>query len=219
MLESSKKNSLEISTGRLEAFSDGVFAIAITLLILEIKMPTKESLGHESLSNYLLHRWPEFFAYIFSFIIIGIYWANHHYLFKLFRKTDHVFNLLNILFLLTVAFLPYPTGIFGEFIAEPEHLRMAVIFYSIGISLPSISWTLMWIYASNRRRLMDERLTDDFINSLTRKFLLSNLLYISAIVISIFYPIASLVLNITLTLLYLLPPPSPQYKSSQSREL
>ncbi|PWT99828.1 MAG: DUF1211 domain-containing protein [Bacteroidetes bacterium] len=220
MSESNQRKSIEISTSRLEAFSDGVFAIAITLLILEIKVPTKSTLEHESLADYLIHQWPQFFAYIFSFVIIGIYWANHHYLFKLFRRTDHVFNLLNVLFLLTIAFLPYPTGIFGEFIAEREHLRMAVIFYSIGITFPSLSWLLMWSYASRNRRLTDERLTDDFISSLSRKFLLSNVFYIIAIIISLFYPIISLVLNVTLTLIYLLPPPTPQYKSSQSpREL
>ena len=206
------EDSME-STKRLEAFSDGVFAIAITLLILEIKVPSKEMLEHERLSNYLLRQWPEYFAYIFSFVIIGIYWANHQHLFRLFRKSDHVFNLLNIFFLMTIAFLPYPTGIFGEYITDKKQIETAVLFYSVGIFLPALAWLLMWLYGSANKRLLDHRLKESFINGLTRKFILSNLLYIIAILLALWNPFASITLNVGLTLLYLIPPPSPQYHS------
>src|SRR4249919_3075461 len=106
----------EKGTARLEAFSDGVFAIAITLLILEIKVPGAEELKHTSLTKYLSDQWPKYFAYVFSFLVLGIYWTNHHYLFKLYKRTDHWFNLLNVFFLMTISFLPFPSAILGEYI-------------------------------------------------------------------------------------------------------
>src|SRR5215475_8079452 len=211
MAESDKNESEGLSTQRLEAFSDGVFAIAITLLILEIKIPDSETLAHQSLFQYLSGLWPKYFAYIFSFIVIGIYWANHHYIFKLYNRTDHVFNILNVLFLMTIAFLPFPTAIFGEYITEDKHRQTAVSFYAIGIYLPAMVWLFMWLYGSFEKRLLDQRLSDSFIQYLTRIYLLSNLLYLIAIIVSFFSPLTSIILNIVLTLLYLLPPKKPEY--------
>src|SRR5436189_5058790 len=94
---------LELTPQRLEAFSDGVFAIAITLLIIEIKVPTHEEVAlYGSLSGYLVHLWPSYFAYAFSFFVIGVYWVNHHYLFQFFTHTNHYFSLLTILFLMSM---------------------------------------------------------------------------------------------------------------------
>jgi len=200
-----------ITTQRVEAFSDGVFAIAITLLILEIKIPDHDSLANRSLSTYLWGLWPKYFAYLFSFIIIGIFWANHHYIFKLYKRTDHTFNLLNVFFLMTISFLPFPTAIFGEYIEDPTHRNTAVSFYALGLMLPSFAWLLMWLYASNRRRLIDERLTENFVRYLTRVFIVSNLFYFLALLISFFNPIATIVLIVVLALVYLMPPKKPEY--------
>ena len=205
--------NLEITTQRLEAFSDGVFAIAITLLILEVKIPKHEDLiASGGLTNFLLHLWPSYFAYVFSFIIIGIYWSNHHYLFKFFKRTDHYFNLLNVLFLMCIAFLPYPTAILGDFIADKEYMGTAVTLYSIGIWLPAATWWILWIYGSNKYRLIDPRLTPSFVRTLHRQYALSNLFYVLAIIISLISPVASLVINVGLTLLYLSAPGKPKYE-------
>lgn len=88
-----------LSTNRLEAFSDGVFAVAITLLVLEIKVPHPATGGeHVPLADALLAQWTAYLGYIVSFVMIGIYWVNHHYIFRFYRETNHVFNLLNIFF-------------------------------------------------------------------------------------------------------------------------
>ncbi|MBS1599780.1 MAG: DUF1211 domain-containing protein [Bacteroidetes bacterium] len=200
-----------ITTQRLEAFSDGVFAIAITLLILEIKLPDHAALEHQSLSQYLWNLWPKYFAYVFSFGVIGIFWANHHYIFKLYKRTDHVFNMLNVLFLLTISFLPFPTAIFGEYIETETHYATAVRFYLLGLVLPSGSWLLMWLYASYKKRLIDERLSDHFIQYLTRFFVFSNFFYLLGFFLSFFYPRASVALMIILALIYLFPPKKPEY--------
>jgi uncharacterized membrane protein len=205
---------LEVNTQRLEAFSDGVFAIAITLLVLEIKIPGSETMGSGGLAHYLYGQWPKYGAYILSFVIIGIYWANHHYLFKLFLRTDHYFNLLNVLFLMSISFLPYPTDVLGEYILNPVHMKTAVTFYSVGILLPAICWCLIWLYASHKQRLINPRLSPVFIRFLTRQYIVSVLLYMMAFLISLFSPVGSILVGIGLTLLYLLPPKKPQFLPS-----
>ena len=94
----------EKETNRLEAFSDGVFAIAITLLVLELKLPTTQDLEQKGLVAYLLGQWPMFLAYITSFATIGIMWVNHHRLFTHIKRADHNLLLLNLLLLLIVTF-------------------------------------------------------------------------------------------------------------------
>lgn len=210
-MEYKNRTAPEISTTRLEAFSDGVFAIAITLLIIEIKIPTHEELKTQSLMEYILRQWPKYFAYVLSFVIIGIYWANHHYLFKLFKRTDHIFNLLNVFFLMTIAFLPYPSGVLGEYIMSPEHSKTSVSFYAIAIWLPAIAWLLIWLYASQKKRIVDHQLTDKFISDLTRQYVISNFFYAMAFIISLVNPTISILTCVGLTLLYLLPPKKPEY--------
>jgi uncharacterized membrane protein len=212
MIGSTKEGPTESGTTRLEAFSDGVFAIAITLLIIEVKVPSHETLNNQTLMQYIWHQWPKYFAYILTFLNIGIYWANHHYLFKLFKSTDHVFNLLNVFFLMAIAFLPYPTGILGEYSMEVEHARSAIIFFSFAMCLPAIGYFMMWTYARREKHIIDQRLRPAFIKKLNGLYLLSNLLYIAAFIISLFSPITGLGISVILTLVYLLPPRQPEYK-------
>ena len=105
-------------------------AIAITLLIIEIGVP--HVTGGESLGAQIGDLWPSYFAYILSFATIGIYWANHHSFLELFRRTDHTFLMLNVLFLMTIAFLPFPTAVLGEYLTEGAQRADAVTFYSFG---------------------------------------------------------------------------------------
>jgi uncharacterized membrane protein len=120
MYESQKPD--KSTTQRIEVFSDGVFAIAITLLVLEIKVPQLHGAanGHaNSLGSALLNLYPSYFGYVFSFLIIGVYWANHHYIFSLYKRSDHVSVLLNIFFLMCIAFLPFPTAVLAEYLFSP----------------------------------------------------------------------------------------------------
>ncbi len=96
-------------TARIEAFSDGVFAIAITLLVIEIRPPHVE--GGGSLTEALAHLWPSYLGYAISFLVIGTIWANHHNRFRLISRSDHQFLFLNVLFLMCVAFIPFPTAL------------------------------------------------------------------------------------------------------------
>jgi uncharacterized membrane protein len=191
---------------RIEFFSDAVFAIAITLLILEIKVPPVHSAeASMNLGAALLALYPSYFGYVFSFLMIGIYWANHYRIFKLYRRGDDVLVLLNIFFLMGIAFLPFPTGVLAEYLTHPDARQAAITFYTCGLFLPAFAWLLMWLYASGERRLVDENLAAEFIKRETAKFALTNALYLSAILLSLWNGAAALALCVGLTLLYLIP--------------
>lgn len=200
--------STERETDRIEAFSDGVFAIAITLLILDVKIPHQSS---GSLLSMLLNLWPTYFAYILSFVMIGIYWAQHHYVFKLFGKTNHTLNLLNLLFLLCIAFLPFPTQVLDEYMLDGANQTTAATFYALGLWLPAASWFLMWLYATGGGGLVGRRLDPGYRRRMTIQYGGSVALYSSAILLSLVDFKWGLGLCVGLTLLYLLPPRRPHY--------
>lgn len=131
-------------TSRLEAFCDGVFAIAITLLIIEIKVPAHDTItSTHTLFMALLEHWPSWFSFLLSFGTIFIAWANHHNSFRLVNKTSTLFNFANGFFLLTIAILPYPTALLAEYITT-DSAKTAIMFYCSIIMLQNISWTLLF---------------------------------------------------------------------------
>jgi len=201
----------ELTTQRIEAFSDGVFAIAITLLILEIRLPHTDA-THGSVAAALVSLWPSYFAYIFSFVMIGIYWVNHHYIFNIYQKTDHVFNLLNVFFLMCISFLPFPTAVLGEHLLDVKEQKTVIIFYVLGLMLPAASWFLKWLYASSNYRLIDSRLSPRFVDHLTKQYGFSVIFYLLALVISVIQPVVGLAIAVGLTFLYLLPSKQPVYR-------
>ncbi len=199
----------ERGTERVEAFSDGVFAIAITLLILDLKVP--HARGPSNLLGALIGLWPAYFGYLLSFTMIGIYWANHHYIFKLFVRTNHALNLLNLLFLLTISFLPFPTATLGDYMRDNANRTTATIFYALGLLLPAITWLLMWLYATAGRRLVDEGPDDVFLRRLTIQYIGSVVIYVAAVLLALVDFRIGLGVCVGLTLLYLLPPASYAY--------
>jgi uncharacterized membrane protein len=139
-----------MSTTRLETFSDGVFAIAITLLVLTIAQPS----NYHHLSHDLASRWPSLAAYLVSFAVIGIMWLNHHTFFSHIDHVDRALIYLNLLLLMTIAFIPYPTGVLGQALARGAGARTAAVFYSTTMFLNACCWTAMWLYSSAGRRLL-----------------------------------------------------------------
>ena len=208
----------ERDTERIEAFSDGVFAIAITLLILDLKVPMLPpgGVGFIDLFKALVDLWPSYLVYVLSFVTIGIYWANHHYLFKLFRQTNHVLNLLNLLLLLWVCFIPFPTAVLGKFLLNHTNQATAVAFYVLGLLLPALSWFAMWLYASEHPSIIDERLTPRYIRQMTIQYIVSVIVYALAIALAVINYKLGFALCSALTLLYMLPPRTPEYKENSA---
>lgn len=139
-----------MNKSRVEAFSDGVFAIAITLLVLTIAQPT----DYTRLGTQLASRWPSLAAFVVSFAIIGIMWLNHHSLFTHFERIDRGLFYLNMLLLLTITFLPYPTGVLGQALAKGQNAETAAVVYAVVMALNAWVWTALWLYGSHRRRLL-----------------------------------------------------------------
>ncbi|MCR4336684.1 MAG: TMEM175 family protein [Candidatus Omnitrophica bacterium] len=137
------------STHRLDAFSDGVFAIVITLLVLELRIPevTGEHLSHE-LKHGLKELLPKFISFVVSFLYISIYWINHQQLFHLIKKFDRGIFWLNSLFLMCLTFIPFPTALIGSY----PHERIAVIFYGVAMMATALSFVLMKMYILSREK-------------------------------------------------------------------
>jgi len=149
-------------SARLEAFSDGVFAIAITLLILEIKVPTADkmhTLG--GLWPALAHRWPSALGYVISFATIGVMWANHHSLFEVIRKVDRTVMLANILLLMAISFLPFPTAVLAENLPEAESRTAATVFYGLSVFVIALGYNAVRWSASRERLAGRERDPDE----------------------------------------------------------
>lgn len=139
-----------MSKARVETLSDGVFAIAITLLVLTIAQPG----NYNHLAQELADRWPGFAAYVVSFAVIGIMWFNHHSIFTHFERVDRGLVYLNLLLLMTIVFIPYPTGIFGQALQKGQGAQTAAVLYSVVMALNAYAWSALWIYASRGRRLL-----------------------------------------------------------------
>jgi uncharacterized membrane protein len=208
-----KNKNPVMKTDRLEMFTDGVFAIAITLLILEVKIPKHADLMEAGgLYAYLLKLWPAYLSYFMSFMVIGIYWSNIHWFFTfVFKKTNHVFNLLCLLFLMAIAFLPFTTAVLGDYILDPEYRSAAVTTYCIGFFLPIPMSLIGALYAFKNKRLIDPRLSKSFLNKQLLKFVAGMVFLGIAIAFSFHYPWVSMGIVIANILLYLLPPDNPEY--------
>ena len=133
---------------RLGAFCDGVFAIAITLLILEIGVPAADAVAREGLWHELAGRWPSYGAYALSFVIIGIMWANHHNIFRYIGRSNHVFVMLNIALLMGTAFLPYPTAVLAAYLPVPGARTAATVLYAGATLIAFVNvWASLGIHA------------------------------------------------------------------------
>jgi uncharacterized membrane protein len=191
-------------TNRLEAFSDGVFAIAITLLILEIRVP---DIGPgESLAAALRHLWPSYIAYATSFALIGIIWANHHSLFRLVHRADHLLIMLNLALLLCVSFLPFPTALVARFVHDTDQESTAVAAYGISLTVLAIFYNWLWFYVvRNREHLMHTGVNEAAIRHRSVRFLMGPLLYGVSVPLAFVSPWISIAIYIGLALLYIIP--------------
>jgi uncharacterized membrane protein len=142
-------DSETISTGRLEAFSDGVFAIAATLLVLDLVVPSRVATGDLWGALFSRHEVSEYAAYVVSFLIIGITWINHHSLFRQVARVDRRLMLLNLLLLLDLAFLPFPTRVLAEYLTTGgSNSHVAAFFYSAAMAIMAVIYSAIWWHVS-----------------------------------------------------------------------
>jgi len=185
-------------TGRLEAFSDGVFAIAITLLVLELRVPS----GHGSLWRSLTHEWPQFAAYLTSFLIIGIMWVNHHSMFREIVRTDRPLLFLNLFLLLWTALLPYPTELIADYLrAGGTDAHTAAAVYSLNLTLAAVAFSALWTRAV-RRNLLGTPLPPDAQWRSIGRFSVGTLIYAATIGLSFLSAPVTLAVQFVIALYY-----------------
>ena len=184
-------------TGRLEAFSDGVFSIAATLLVLEFTVTSSRDLDTQ-----LLHLWPAYLAYATSFLTIGIIWINHHYCVEQMARANRTLMFLNLLLLLTVAFLPFPTRLVAQYLQKTGE-RSAVYAYDGTLVLMAVIYNIWWRYASTGRRLIAENVPDSGVRAITRAFNPGVPMYGAVFLVAVWSPLASVALTFAIAAFYL----------------
>jgi uncharacterized membrane protein len=169
-------------TSRIETFSDGVFAIAITLLVLELHVPQLEPGEH--LWPALLHEWPQFGAYLTSFAILGIMWVNHHSMFRQIQRADRGLMFLNLFLLLWTALLPFPTNLFAEYLQDDSiNANVAAAVYSTNLTLAAIAFSAIWWHVL-RNHLVDHDLDRRQQRKAVMRFSLGTVIYAATIGLS-----------------------------------
>ncbi|MFG2823120.1 TMEM175 family protein [Kitasatospora sp. NPDC048365] len=193
--------NVEMSPQRLEAFSDGVFAIAITLLILEVHTPSPEAM-RAGLGDALLHLWPSYAAYSVTFLLIGMIWLNHHLVFHYITKVDRPLMILNLMMLLSVAFLPFPTAVLADAVTIGHGEKVAAALYGIVLILSGIFFNAIWIYASRDHQHLGGHITPEQARRIRVRFGIGPFLYLTAVLISIFNATVSICFYIVLLISY-----------------
>ena len=188
---------MDPGTARLETFSDGVFAIAVTLLVLEFSVSSTDELGHA-----LLHIWPQYLAYITSFVTIGIIWMNHHHTVSLIARTDRTMLFINNLLLLTVAFLPFPTKLVGDYLRDDGE-QAAALAYAGTLVVMAILHQVWWQYARRNRRLIADETPDSALHAVDRAYWPGVPMYAAVFVVAFFSPLGAVFFTFAIAAFYL----------------
>lgn len=184
-------------TGRIEAFSDGVFAIAITLLILTVKVPIAVELGEGGLSAALLAQWPQYLAFVTSFATILAKWINHHRIFTYIQRSDHTLLYWNGLVLLLVTFLPFPTALMAAYLQHPDGNVAGAIFAGSFVAI-SFAFKGLWNYVSKNGRLLVQSIDQDDIEQINKRFRYGPVLYLGPFAVAFISPKLSVALCLCL---------------------
>jgi len=180
-----------MSTGRIEAFSDGVFAVAITLLALDLPRPEP---GHGSLAHELVQGWPQYLAFVVSFFTVGIIWVNHHAQFAVIKHADRTLLFLNLTLLLFVTVLPVTTSVAASYLRDGgDEARLAVALYALSLEVMSLSFYCVWRHAG-RAGLIAASLSPQMLRRRTRRNMVGHVVYLAAAVLALLSPFAALAL-------------------------
>jgi uncharacterized membrane protein len=186
--------------GRLVAFSDAVFAVAVTLLVLEIRPPT----DYSKLLHGLAVLWPSYLAYALTFLFIGQVWANHHVMFDHIRAADRVILLLNTLLLMIVAFLPFATSVLAGALRSGHGQRTAVVFYGLAFDAAALTFAAVWRYA-RRHRLLSNTLGPAGATAIGRRFQLALAWLTAGVLLGLLIPVLGVAVIVAFNVFYWLP--------------
>ena len=187
---------------RTEAFTDGVLAIVITLLVLELGVAA----GSENdLLQAIFDQWPSYLAYFTSFFTVGAFWLRHHAITNAMAAVDGGFIRLNLLAIFFLSFLPFPTKLVAEFLETEDATRVAVVFYGILLFLAAVSFRLLWLHVARNRELLEPETTDERVRELSESLTPSMVGYVVAILVGLVLPHLAVALYFVLAVLIALP--------------
>jgi TMEM175 potassium channel family protein len=172
-------------TGRTESFSDGVFAFAITLLVLDIDVPVSD---FNHLWRGIAHQWPSYLGYATSFLTVGGIWLAHHAIFRRLQYANRRVMHVNLLLLMVVAFLPFPTHLVAEAIRNSDAERGAVIFYGAWLLVISLLYSALWAAAASDRGLLKPEVSEKEVDAITRAATPNLAFYLAVIVLAFIAP-------------------------------
>lgn len=187
-----------LSKARVEALTDGIFAVAMTLLVLDIKVP---AVPVAQLPGEVLALWPRVLSYAISFVMLGIYWVGQHNQFHLIRRTDRTLLWINILFMMTICFVPFSTALLSGY----PRAQVAVVLYGANLIVIGLVLQLHWSYATHRHRLIDPEVDAGTVQLASRRILVGPLVFAAAIAVSFVSITAALLIFAFAPLVYLVP--------------
>lgn len=191
-----------LSKSRIEALCDGVFAIAMTLMIFNIKVPERSNgTSPATLARDVVRLWPQFLIYAISFVMVGVYWVGHHNQYHFIRRTNRWLLWINIFFLMFVSLIPFSTALLGHY---PE-TQFSIVIYAANLIATGIVLYVHWWYATSRRRLVDADLDPELIRLASRRILMAPTILVIAIAVSFASTAISILLFAIIPVLYILP--------------
>ena len=197
-LESSEAPGLP--AGRIENLSDGVFAIAMTLLVLDLRVPEVTS-GSQALLSALAGMWPKFASFVLGFVLLGTLWVNHHYQFHYIRRADRMLLWLNLVLLMLISALPFGVALLGHYWESP----LATALYGAFMLASGACLGANWKYATHRRRLVAKNLPEATVRALRDRIILGLVGYGIAFCLAFLWPPGSIAIYVAMPVLYLLP--------------
>ena len=193
----------EKETARLEAFSDGVFAIAITLLVLDLKVPLLANATVKTLGGVLLKQWPSYLSFLTSFGTILIMWVNHHHIFRLVHKTDTRFLFANGFLLLLVTLVPFPTALVADYLTSSAAPLVSAIYAGTFVFI-NIAYNLLWQTAAYRHRLLKPGVSNNLVRLLTWKYIFGFPAYLLAALLAFWNAYVSIGISFALWIFWAL---------------
>ena len=185
---SSAHKAMGFTVERVSALSDGVFAVAITLLVVSIAVPTiRGTVTNAKLAHGLAQIWPHFFSYFLSFVIIGMFWISHHALFTIIRRVDRTLIWLNMFYLLLIVFMPYPTNLLSLF----GQTMVATVIYAAVLAAAGLLQAAMAFYATRDHRLVDDEFDPKYAGEYLRNSVVMSVVFIISIGIAFASPTAA----------------------------
>ena len=190
-----------MASGRLESLGDGIFSVAMTVLVIELALPQMQGNSWSDFMHALSNSWTQFLCYFISFVVLGIMWFGHRMMFEYISRTDRYFIFYGVLFYAVVCFVPFST----QFLAQNTLKWYSILLYGLNLSLCNLTLYGQWVYGIRKASLMERELPDEVRKEAKLLFLLSPAVYSVAIAFSFFLPQVSIAIFVITPILYLIP--------------